>query len=431
MRRFKVLIATMLTLFMLIPVNAQGDVLNSSKIEDKQEKYIKSLEAIQNDSGMGDQDKITQILQNLFTSKAEDYVNNENFNFSIFMDNSKSISKSQKFFTDNIIYMKNLKKRTNYIIDSYTINTKINNISINIDEAVVKLQEVFDFHIKGFEEPSGTGVIYTIKLKNNGNKWLITDICSDNTFEESVIYGNVDMNEYIKSSEQPLSTTSIVPESEIIPQKKVMTATSLIDHYYDRNAAAYYAKYYSTSTHPYNPNFDVASADCANFGSQCVWAGFGGVDDLTYINNKKFPMIDQGYNGARSWYNTQSGSTPGNWSWTSTNQFAKYIDNGGYDVVGPYGFIYPGLAWAQLGDILQVDWHMKNAPTYDFDSGYFDHTFVVTGVTGSTGSRTINDIIVSAHNSLVNHVPLSLCGVDLEKNTLRTVSIGGNMNTVY
>ena len=70
------------------------------------------------------------------------------------------------------------------------------------------------------------------------------------------------------------------------------------------------------------------------------------------------------------------------------------MDDGGYTVAGPYGFLYyVDLRYTQIGDIIQVNGEGSAGP------GNLDHAYIVNAVTGSYGSRGVNNIYVCAHTS--------------------------------
>jgi hypothetical protein len=66
-------------------------------------------------------------------------------------------------------------------------------------------------------------------------------------------------------------------EKEPIPSGKEEKGAKSVTVSYNKTAAAQYA--YTTAPSSYDPNYifcSVPGADCTNFVSQCVWAGYGG-----------------------------------------------------------------------------------------------------------------------------------------------------------
>lgn len=155
----------------------------------------------------------------------------------------------------------------------------------------------------------------------------------------------------------------------------------------------YAERYFATI----NPTFGKASADCQNFASQCVWAGLGGESK----GSIKVPPVvyDSVYGSSnqRLWqHNNYSQTAPYGygWNWDHVDGFAWLIDSAvSANGVGPYGWVNFGtLAYAEPGDV--IIWDTGGAPAL----GNLDHAMVVTKVSGTSGSRTINNIYICAHN---------------------------------
>lgn len=146
--------------------------------------------------------------------------------------------------------------------------------------------------------------------------------------------------------------------------------------------------------------------DCQNYGSQCVWYALGGLETTAAVNGHNLPMIGPSYS-SRNWYNDKFGYHSA--SWTACDPFASYVNNGNVSVMGLYGIIYSGVANAEVGDIIQIS----------NDGGItYGHTFVVTKVTGTAGSRTTSNVWVCSHTT------------DLTTTALSTVTSSGTFKTV-
>lgn len=179
---------------------------------------------------------------------------------------------------------------------------------------------------------------------------------------------------------------------------------------YDRSRASSYATTYATS---YNGNFNSWSSDCQNFGSQCVWYGFGGTNTLAAIQNKSKPMVPSPANTAEQWWqNGTLGGTDPAWHWTGVVAFRDHI----YDWAksyGVFGSITTGsVANTEKGDIIQI----KNS------SGTWYHTYIVDYVSGTYGSRTSSNIWVCAHTTNRNHTQLSTLGIAVSNMRLIKIS---------
>jgi cell wall-associated NlpC family hydrolase len=139
--------------------------------------------------------------------------------------------------------------------------------------------------------------------------------------------------------------------------------------YYDRDAAKAYADKYALS---YNPTYVAFSADCANFGSQTMFAG-------------GYPKALGGYEQGW-WYDKEGTSSPGDdtWShsWIAVIPQMQYWNARYTDVVSSAGD-------CARGDFVYYDW------TGD---GTWDHVAEFAG-TNSSGQR-----VVDAHTTDHYHV---------------------------
>jgi len=178
----------------------------------------------------------------------------------------------------------------------------------------------------------------------------------------------------------------------------------------------YIITYDGSARNPRFYDYSAIGGDCQNFGSQCIWYGLGGVNDASMIDGKYFPMVDNGKTDPRSWYSTSiKYDTPNTYVWTGVDHFDDYIDDSGYNIQGPYGTIYSGIAYAERGDLIQI----RANSTSDYH-----HTYVVYGVQGTAGSRTKDDIWISAHTTDRENQKLSdFCTYSLSN--MRTIHIIG------
>lgn len=139
--------------------------------------------------------------------------------------------------------------------------------------------------------------------------------------------------------------------------------------YYDRDAAKAYADKYALS---YNSTYRAFSADCANFGSQTMFAG-------------GYPKALGGYD-AGWWYDKEGTSSPGDdtWShsWIAVIPQMQYWNARYTDVVSSIGD-------CARGDFVYYDW------TGD---GTWDHVAELAG-TNSSGQK-----VIDAHTTDHYHV---------------------------
>lgn len=181
----------------------------------------------------------------------------------------------------------------------------INSITISDDKAIVKCYEHYEYTYKNDPIRSSRGIEYQLTFVEKDGKWELIDIVTNNELETLVAETDNILSKYVFDFD-------VVEEIEEDSNcSKSINATNAVTHEYNRSDAAAYALEYSDSTHTtsatsaYNLKFpQFAPNDCQNFVSQCVWAGLGGNDTTTAINNKNKPMITT---SGRAWYCNKSG----------------------------------------------------------------------------------------------------------------------------
>lgn len=118
---------------------------------------------------------------------------------------------------------------------------------------------------------------------------------------------------------------------------------------YDGMAAAKYARLYAEESNPAFYRITDWVGNCANFTSQCVWAGFGGAEP------------DSGMTA--DWYGGEGG---GSAAWENVDSFWEFITVGGL----MSGAEFSSVSLAEAGDIVQIC--SNSAP----DRG-FTHSLIV------------------------------------------------------
>ena len=135
---------------------------------------------------------------------------------------------------------------------------------------------------------------------------------------------------------------------------------------YQRVKAVDYAVYYAERA---GSPFKRMSADCTNFVSQCIWAGFGGTSGYAVSNQSKLrELINARYRMTDQWYGIASTSSE---TYPAT-RFMRVVELWDYTVKGThtYGVHAAGFNnnkyWHQLtvvpmiGDVLQIFHAGKN-----------------------------------------------------------------------
>ena len=93
----------------------------------------------------------------------------------------------------------------------------------------------------------------------------------------------------------------------------------------------------------------------------------------------------------REWWATSS-TTHTSWRWTGVDEFAAYVDDGGYQIAGLFGAVGSrgAVANGDPGDIIHL---------YRTSDGQWYHSMFIVDVTGTSGYRTNADYYVCAHTS--------------------------------
>lgn len=245
---------------------------------------------------------------------------------------------------------------------SYSYNPDIVSASINGNVATVDIVPYATETIAG----SGDGPVkwpatsHQLTLENMGGHWLV----SSDTFSDYFLssYG-AHPNWAALMSALPGAVQQLKSEAKSHAPQIVCNFNCGGTYVtYNRTAAADYAVAHTNDCHcytdytNYNPLFvnyaPTTQNDCQNFVSQSVWAGFGGQDTATAIDNHEFPMIDN-VAGAANWWadaNTSDGGSVGPWNWANVGDFKTMIENNyNNNLLGVQGTTETATS-VQLGD---------------------------------------------------------------------------------
>lgn len=206
-----------------------------------------------------------------------------------------------------------------------------------------------------------------------------------------------------KADQERLGT----PEATVVnPGDSGLLATYLT---YNRTSAQWYATRYTDNidynTTNYNLKFQHWSADCCNFASQCIWYGFGGIDNSAYIDGHLRPMVVFTRDGGEDWWcdSVTACSPDGHWPWTYIPDFRTLIKgNYQYNGVGVQGWDI-GLSGLAVGDCAEGT-----------NSDGSLHIMIVTSATDLDGDGVLeySEVKVSAHTKNRNNQLLSGLYVD-------------------
>lgn len=334
-----------------------------------------------------DKNEIEGMTNSFFTEKEQSFLSNSDFNIAKYYSaiEAKNIKKgsSVKLFE----YEKQMRDDNSADISNEKFEYTINSITITGDKATAKCYEQYEYTYKNDPVRSSRGIEYQITFVKKDNKWEIVDITTNNELERLVAQTGGVSGKYTFDFD---IDEEVEEETNNSGSAK---AVSAVTHDYNRTNAAEYALQYSDSTHTnsatsaYNSKFpQFAPNDCQNFVSQCVWAGLGGSNTSTAISNKNKPMITT---TGRKWFCSSASSYTT--SWTVVGDFRDYVvpEADGEDGIYGVRYLKGKIANAQKGDVVQI-----------CDSnGTWYHSYIISSVTGTYGSRTLSNINICAHTS--------------------------------
>jgi hypothetical protein len=194
---------------------------------------------------------------------------------------------------------------------------------------------------------------HTVRLKRVGGEWYITFHYFPGSRRKFISYG---AKLTLPSEAEMLAALQIefAPAKAITPSPAPAGAAV-----YNGALAATYASTYGEVSNPDFYNIGDWMGNCANFVSQCVWAGFreswpnGGI------------MTDD-------WFAAGGGGSP---AWENVGYFWSYA-TGGNELVGQE---LPGISAVEAGDVIQTKSHFNNRvsdPATEEEERY-NHSLVV------------------------------------------------------
>ena len=340
-----------------------------------------------------------------------------------------------KLFEDEVAYYAHLNEleQTTYVY--FTPSYRVVDCVVDGAYATVNVYETIDFQYADLDEPSAMTTHYYVSLVQFEGEWLIAAVESDSLFHQ--MYRNTGFDLAAELAQVDLAhdrAVEVEAQQPAEPQIEQQTEQTVDPHVvqitrsYIAQNAVNYAFTYSTATDSgsvpsyRNEKFYYTSAACQLFASQCVWAGFGGSNTQTDINNRK----GMDTTGDYQWwstktqynnplYNDTGSASDQSWnSWILVSQFKKYIDYvkshstetgivadtnmvayNSDDMVGSSGLTKNDLIGAVL--------HVKGLDN-DGVEKELSHAIIVTNATGTTRST----VYYTSYNNCAKNVKVSL-----------------------
>ena len=267
--------------------------------------------------------------------------------------------------------------------------------TVGKQSATASIAESYEyFYNDGFDGYNCRNRVYTFDLICNDGVWEISGVTTSDPWEtEKFDYAVIDVAAAVDSVLNPLMVE--LPEGDELDEIEGNSRSLLYWTYNTSWAVAYASEYFNKTNSLFGFTTD---ANCQNFASQCVWSGLReGYSGAT--SNTAYPAVSGSIVGTSAPYvwcrreSTSGLAYPLNWAWDNVSSFAELIRrSSSSSTIGPRGSTYYGhLRYTALGDV--ISWDAEGHPA----SGTLNHAMVVTGTTGTYGSRTKTNLKVAAN----------------------------------
>jgi hypothetical protein len=414
MRKLFCFIVTISILIVIINSNfANSDNDLNDTCELTQLSYEKNLTSKILNESTTEKEIIKEVMETFVTVSRAKVRNYDSYELEFLI-------KPSKLDDDNILYrLKTVEYESKYkkLIDRSIEWDDIEFINFSVEIkgsiAIASIVEIYQYYVKDdFDTVCKSIKEYTMTLENNNGDWKITNIKTNDAWEteDNFSYEDFDVEVELELKAKEIESWKI--ETKIVdfvlqkeaPVSSVKSSYSILS--YSTSLAVEYAEEWFNGI---NPDFGNASADCQNFASQCVWAGFGGNEGSGAPHLTGTPVVydsTYGSSNSRLWqhnnfYDGHNGVI--DWHWDYVTGFSNYIDSSYYGIQGPFGAVVFNLNYANEGDVIDIDWD-STSPTLNT----LNHAMFVTEVTGSFGSRNPDNIFIAAHNSTTNSAYMPL-----------------------
>ena len=227
---------------------------------------------------------------------------------------SSTISSTAAVFLDTIDYYRSFRLSNGTIRGDFTQSFTNESVQRVRDGYVVSLRETISFVIAdGQELTTVLSEDYSLTVGGTSNHYYISDVgIASDTFYNRIKTTGFDKAALLDEHQALLA--SCVTTNTVADVAPTRSTTSSIA--YNAAAAATYARIYAMNYNSNFPSYASQGGDCANFASQCIWAGFGGSNHSTAISERQYPMDSS---GTYKWY-------PGTQSWAGVFSMVNYAN---------------------------------------------------------------------------------------------------------
>lgn len=324
---------------------------------------------------------------------------------------------------DMVAYKSYIFEDQNITFSDFDAQYHFGDIVIDGDYAVAEVYEELNYQYVDCDEPSYELGEFNVALVRIDGEWIIADVISDDMAFLAYCNTGYDLEAEITAYDEAMENAAfeVADTIEIDEPAAVAATTSSIT--YVKNNAVNYALTYTTqaddgTTTPTfrNTRFYWFGADCMNFCSQCVWAGFGGSNSWADI------PAHQGMDEVSpAWWCDNSGQSS-NGSWASCSAFRTYVSQSksastkglicdSASISGSTNTL-PYSASTLVGAVLHVEGYVGSTATAKA------HAVFVNAATGNTRDT----VMVCSYNRCRKNVKLStVCAVGGTTRAIETI----------
>ncbi|MBO4562680.1 MAG: amidase domain-containing protein [Clostridia bacterium] len=305
----------------------------------------------------------------------------------------------------------------------------IHSCLISENRIYVELYRSFTYHYVDAPEDliSGHGMLYCFEMMEENNKLTIVGVKTESVEYD---YYEEEIRAYATRNDLPFVNAAEALTNEKIAQLPDEYAywceqVEAFDHkyigddYFDetakingdrsvnvsftRSSAVAYGTTFGSQYENYI--FKRMGADCTNFVSQCLWAGYGGTDGYSLTNTAALKArVAANYRQTSTWFGRNYDSPYA----YGTGPFIRVLELWSHATTntgdGPRATGYNnGNVWTSLtvvprtGDVLQF---------YNFSEGRYYHSVIVTKTTSPTLSNMLDNVWISQHSGEYTNRPL-------------------------
>lgn len=334
------------------------------------------------------------------------------------------------FFKNFVLFDSSAKNLVDCKITNYRFNFEYADFEENAESATASVIADFYFTYEyKTSESAMFNIVYDFDFQKVGSTWYIYAIDSNfSGFErvKEVAHNNPTLSsEKLFANELNAVETNVARESALslayqngtLSQIKVepeISPYAASSYAYNGVRAATWALNYPKNQTDPNAYFEYVSANCQNYVSHCVWAGYGGAiagnGNITQNILNDVRMVS----GSSGWYGCPKGYSDHTYSWVNVSGFWNYVTSN--PSLGPKGVgynnegIYTNINAADLleGRVIQLRHGLNTG-----NSGKYQHSVIVSSTSESDiFSTQYNKIYVCASNDEYRDVSLKSYMID-------------------